>query len=64
MAAVAQALQYGRADPGILGTGRQLRPHPAGRGMLASDQRSSALDGGPVEIVDNQRQDGSPLARR
>jgi len=29
--------------------------------MLASDQRTSALDGGPVEIVENQRQDDPPL---
>jgi hypothetical protein len=57
MAAVAQALQRGRADPGILEAGRQLRPHLAGRGMLTSDQRTSALDGGPVQIIDNQRQD-------
>jgi hypothetical protein len=57
MAAVAQALQRGRADPGILEAGRQLRPHLSGRGMLASYQRTSALDGGPVEVIDIQRQD-------
>jgi hypothetical protein len=54
---IAQALQRGRADPGIPEAGRQLRPHQAGRGMLTSDQRTSTLDGGPVQIIDNQRQD-------
>ena len=54
MAAAAQALQRGRADPGTLEGGRQLRPHLAGSGLLASHQRASALDGSPIQILDNQ----------
>ena len=44
-------LQRGRADAGTVEAGRQLRPHLTGRGMLASDQRTSALDGGLVQIA-------------
>jgi hypothetical protein len=54
MAAAAQALQRGRAESGTGKAGRQLRPHPAGHGMLASDQRTSALHGDPIQILDNQ----------
>jgi hypothetical protein len=57
MAAVAQALERGRADGGTAETGRQLRPHPAGSGMLASYQRTSAIDGGLAQIVGNQHPD-------
>ena len=63
MAAVRQALQRGRADLGTIEGGRQLRSHLAGSGMLASHQRASALDGGPVQILDNQHQDAL-LTRR
>ena len=54
MAAVTQALQRGRADIGTVEDGRQLRPYPAGSGLLASDQCTSPLDGGPVQSLDNQ----------
>jgi len=51
MAPVAQALQRGRADAGALEAGRQLRSHLAGS-MLACYQRTSALEGGLVRILD------------
>ena len=54
MAAAAQALQRGRAEPGTAEIGWQLRPDLAGSGMLASDQLASALDGGLVQLLDNQ----------
>jgi hypothetical protein len=57
MAAARKALQRGRANLGTVKGGRQLRPHLASSGMLASHQRASALDGGPVQILDNQHQD-------
>jgi hypothetical protein len=57
MAAVAQALERGRADVGTVETGRQLRPYLAGSGMLASYQRTSAIDGGLVQMVGNQHPD-------
>jgi hypothetical protein len=63
MAAAGQALQRGRADLGTIEGGRQLRSHLASSGMLASHQRASALDGGPVQILDNQHQ-GALLTRR
>jgi len=53
-AGAAQALQRGCADPGTVEAGRQLRPHPAGSGLLASHQRASTLDRGPVQTLDNQ----------
>jgi hypothetical protein len=64
LAAVAQALQRSRADIGILEGGRQLRPYPAGSGLLASDQCTSALDGGPVQRIDNQHHHALPLTGR
>jgi len=54
MAAVAQALQRSHAEIGTVKGGRQLRPYPAGSGLLASDQCTSALHGGPVQSLDNQ----------
>ena len=54
LAAVTQALQRSRADIGTAEGGRQLRPHPAGSGMLASGQCASALHSGPVQSLDNQ----------
>ena len=57
MAATRKALQRGRANLGTVKGGRQLRPHLASSGMLARHQRASALDGGPVQILDNQHQD-------
>jgi hypothetical protein len=63
MAAAGQPLQRGRADLGTVEGGRQLRSHLAGSGMLASHQRASALEGGPVQILDNQHQDAL-LTRR
>ena len=63
MAAAGQPLQRGRAELGTFEGGRQLRSHLAGRGLLASHQRASALDGGPVQILDNQHQDAL-LTRR
>ena len=61
MSAVAQALERGRTDVGTAEAGRQLPPNLAGGGMLASYQRTSALDGGPVQFVDNQHQDALRL---
>jgi len=63
MAAAGQALQRGRAELGTLEGGRQLRSHLAGSGMVASHQRASALEGGPVQILDTQHQDAL-LTRR
>jgi hypothetical protein len=57
MAAVPQPLERGRADADSAESGRQLRPHLAGRGVLASYQRSSALDGGLAQIIDHQHPD-------
>jgi hypothetical protein len=54
MAAIAQALQRSRADLGTAKGGRQLRPYPAGSGLLASDQCTSALHSGLVQSLDNQ----------
>ena len=42
MAAARKALQRGRANLGTVNGGRQLRPHLASSGMLASHQRASA----------------------
>jgi len=54
MAAVAQALQRSHAEIGTVEGGRQLRPYPAGSGLLASDQCTSALHSDPVQSLDNQ----------
>ena len=54
MAAVPWALRCGRAEPGTAEAGRQLRSHLAGSGMPASYQRASTLDGGLVQILDDQ----------
>jgi hypothetical protein len=62
MAAVAQPLQGGHADTGTAETGRQLRSHPAGSGMLASYQRTGALEGSLIQIIDNQHQGASANA--
>jgi hypothetical protein len=57
MTTVAQPLQRGRAGLLVFEAGRQLRPYLTGRGMFASHQSTGALDGGVVQIVDNQHQD-------
>jgi hypothetical protein len=64
LAAVAQALQRSRADIGTAEGGRQLRPYPAGSGLLASDQCTSALHSGPVQSLDTQHHHALPLTRR
>jgi hypothetical protein len=63
VATVAQPLQRGRANAGTAETGRQLRPYLAGGGMLASYQRTGALEGSLVQIIDNQHQGRPPLTR-
>ena len=63
MAAAAQALQRGRAKAGTAEIGWQPRPDPAGSGMLTSYQHASALEGGLVQILDNQHQDALLMRR-
>ena len=58
LAAVAQALQRSRADIGTVEGGGQLRPYPAGSGLLASDQCTSALHSGPVQSLDDRHHHG------
>jgi len=59
--AVAQPTQGGSADVGRLEAGRQLRSYLAGSSMLARHQRTSALQGRVVQIVDHQHQRRPPL---